>query len=267
MPRSACHSPRTIALASVAALLLAANAQAGTISHIGKGEWARVARVIDGDTFRTRKGDKVRLLGINTPEIAHGRQPPQPYGREARARLRELIGGRAVRLDYDREKRDAYGRKLAQVHRRDGLWINALLLREGLAHVYTFTPNLRWCAPLLAEERKARAAHRGIWKTRRFRVLRAGEAGARQIGQFRLVRGRIEDAGRWRFRLGKLRISVPRASRAFFPKGLQVREGDAVLVRGFIRAGRGGKLWLALHSPCDIERLRARSAAWSIWPW
>ncbi len=259
----------TAALAALLALPLSplADATAGTLSHVGKGEWARAARVIDGDTFRTRKGEKIRLLGINTPEIAHGRQPPQPFGREAKQRLRELIANRAVRLDYDIEKRDAYGRKLAQVHRRDDLWVNALLVREGLAHVYTFPPNLRWCRALLAEERKARAAKRGIWNTRRFRVLRAGEAGMAHVGQFRLVRGRIKREGRWRFRLGKLRVTVPRKDRAFFPEGLSARDGDSVLARGFIRAGRKGELYLALHSPCDIERVTGRASKRSIWPW
>ncbi|MDX8401097.1 MAG: thermonuclease family protein [Mariprofundaceae bacterium] len=238
----------------LALLMLAPSAHGGTLSAITAGEWVRVADVIDGDTFRTARGDKVRLLGINAPEIAHDRQPAQPLGEAARARLRELIGGRTVRLDFDADREDDYGRKLAQVHRRDGLWVNASLLREGLAHVYTFTPNLRWCRPLLAAERKARINGRGIWRTRRFRVLPAAEAGMAHVGQFRLVQGRAGQAGRWRFRLGDLRITVPRKQRAFFPGGLNVRAGDRITIRGVIRAGRNGQLYLALHSPCDLER-------------
>ncbi|MFQ5519572.1 MAG: thermonuclease family protein, partial [Mariprofundus sp.] len=127
--------------ALICLLLISAGADAGTLSVIGQARWVSVASVFDGDTFRTSSGEKVRLLGINTPEIAHGSQPGQAYASKAARRLSSLIGGKSVQLRTDKEKRDKYGRTLAQVYLRDGQWVNRILVEEGLAQVYTFAPN------------------------------------------------------------------------------------------------------------------------------
>ena len=236
-------------------LLVTMPAYAGSLSIVSHDRWVRVAWVYDGDTFRTDTGEKVRLLGINTPEVMHGDEPGEVFGERARQRLQSLVLGRIVRLSFDRQRTDPYGRTLAQVHlgRR---WINALLLEEGLAHVYTFTPNLRWTKSLLAHERHARQRRIGIWATPRFRVLRAQEVGRRHIGQFRLVRGHIRPRGRWRWRMGRLRISVPRKVRHWFRHPPELPAGTLAIVRGRIRADRHGRLFLALHTPYDLEVLR-----------
>lgn len=234
--------------------LSTADSQAGTLSVVGQSRWEQVAHIYDGDTFRSDKGEKVRLLGINTPEIAYNDRPGQPLGNSAKRRLSELIGGELVELRMDSDKQDDYGRTLAQVYRRDGSWINGLLVREGLALVYTFAPNFRWTRELLAAEAEARAAGLGIWANERFRVLKSGEVSADHIGQFRLIRGKISDPGDWTFRLGALHISVPKKSRPWFKDGLkQLQDGRHVMVRGTIRSAGGGRLYLALHSPYDIE--------------
>ena len=231
-----------------------ADSQAGTLSVVGQSRWVEVAHVYDGDTFRTKKGEKVRLLGINTPEIAYNDRPGQPLGNKAKRRLAELIDGELVELRMDGDKRDDYGRTLAQVYRRDGRWINGLLVREGLALVYTFAPNFRWTKELLAAESEARAAGAGIWANARFRLLESSELSADHIGQFRLVQGSISALEHWGFRLDDLRISVPKNSRRWFEKGLnELREGQQVQVRGTIRSAKNGRLYLALHSPYDIE--------------
>ena len=250
------RSPRfTSILGLLAALCLtAAGSQAGTLSLVNHSRWVEVKHVYDGDTFRTVKGEKVRLLGINTPEIAYNDKPGQPLGSAAKRRLTTLVGGELVELRMDSDKRDDYGRTLAQVYKRDGTWINGLLVREGLALVYTFAPNFRWTNQLLTAEAEARASGLGIWSEKRFQVLESSDIANRHIGQFRLVRGKISDLDDWRFRLGKLNISVPIKSRPWFKKGLsQFKNGQNVIVRGTIRSSRGGELYLALHSPYDIE--------------
>jgi len=227
--------------------------QAGTLSIVGQSRWVQVASVFDGDTFRTRRGEKIRLLGINTPEIGHGKQAAQAYGIEAKRRLTALIGGQSVRLRLDKEKRDNYGRTLAQVYLRDGRWVNDMLVSEGLAHVYTFAPNFYWATALLKSESAARNAMRGLWKSKRWRILDASAIGNRHIGQFRLVRGYVKTAQTWRFKLGKLSISVPRKARRWFSPADLPKNGTKSLIAGTIRISSTGNLYLSLYSPYDIR--------------
>lgn len=209
--------------------------------------------MIDGDTFHTTRGEKVRLLGINTPEIAHDSSPAQPYGMDAKRQLEQLISGKTVRLQLDRDRKDSYGRTLAQVYLRDGRWINALLVRHGLAFVYTFAPNFQWAQQLLKEEAAARSNMLGIWKSEQFKVLDASDVTARLIGQFRLLRGCIKASGPFRFQLGNVMVTIPRSARTWFTPAQLPHDGQQVIVRGRIRTSSGGGLFLALHSPYDLE--------------
>jgi len=237
-------------------LLLASHVGwAGTFSQIGSSRWVTVSKVYDGDTFITKKGEKVRLLGINTPETAHGGTPGQPLAHKAKRELKTSVQGETVRLEFDDEKHDNYGRLLAHVYLRDGRWINAHMIESGLAHAYTFAPNFRYSAELLAKERLARNEKRGIWNTSRFKSLDSGEADERYIGQFRVVTGSvisIKNNG-WRFQLGKLSITIPRAYRQWFKTPPKLKEGDFITVHGKIRISNQGNLYLTLHSPFDLE--------------
>jgi len=231
----------------------AADLQAGTLSVVGQSRWVQVEAVFDGDTFRARGGEKVRLLGINTPEVAHGHQPAQAYGEQARRRLTALIFNQSVQLRLDREKRDKYGRTLAQVYLRDGRWVNEILLQEGLAHVYTFAPNFYWADRLLKAESDARNDMRGLWKSKRWRVLDASDIDNRHIGQFHLVRGYVDAVQPWRFRLRKLSVTVPRQSRQWFVRADLPKAGQKVIVAGVIRLSSSGNLYLSLHSSYDLR--------------
>jgi len=242
---------------AIGLLCWAWQAQAGTLSVIGETRWVQVAYVYDGDTFKTTRGEKVRLLGINTPEITHGSEPGQIMGDAATQGLKSLLAGQTVRLAFDKERRDVYGRTLAQVYLRNGTWVNGEMVRLGLAHVYTFTPNLRWAERLLELERPARKQHLGIWNTKRFSVVSAGKVKTSHIGQFHVVTGEINRINRngFGFRLAELNISIPRKYRSWFRYPPRLRMGQTVTVRGVIRAGRKGSLYLALHSPFDLETL------------
>jgi len=234
-------------------LFTAVQAQAGTLSIVGQSRWVHVASVFDGDTFRTSSGERVRLLGINTPEVAHGNQAAQAYGIKAKRRLITLIQGQSVRLRMDKDTRDTYGRTLAQVYLRDGRWVNNILVGEGLAHVYTFAPNFYWTDRLVKTEAAARNDMRGMWKSKRWRVLNASEISNRHIGQFHLLRGYVKKAQTWRFRLGRLSITVPRNARQWFsPAGLP-RNGEKVILAGVVRISSSGNLYLSLHSPYDLR--------------
>jgi len=125
-----------------------------------------VVRIVDGDTVHVRLGDrgeKVRYIGVNTPEVHHPRKGEQPGGREAMAVNRRLAEGKTVRLELDVQLRDRYGRLLAYVWVGETM-VNAELVRLGYAQVMTVPPNVRHQDLFLQLQRDARQAGRGLWK-------------------------------------------------------------------------------------------------------
>jgi len=126
-------------------------------------ELALVRHVIDGDTLEVERLGRIRLLGIDAPELGRGLESPEPFAFEARERLATLVTGRWVRLEYDRTRRDSYQRRLAYVFLQSGLFVNALIVRDGLARVSVRVP-LRRLEELQRAERDAQLFRRGIWK-------------------------------------------------------------------------------------------------------
>ena len=115
-----------------------------------------VARVLDGDTVELTNGRRLRYIGINTPER------DQPYYQEATAANRRLVEGKTVRLEFDADTFDQYGRSLAYV------WVgpvmaNLEMVRLGYANAYTVPPNVRYEDKFRQAEREAREAGRGLW--------------------------------------------------------------------------------------------------------
>jgi micrococcal nuclease len=126
---------------------------------------ARVTAVVDGDTLDVAwagRSERVRLLGVDTPETVDPHRPVGCYGPEASAFTHRRLQGREVRLDFDRQRRDRYGRLLAYVE-VDGRRFNDELLIGGYARVLVIPPNGRHGRAMLDEELAARAAGRGLW--------------------------------------------------------------------------------------------------------
>jgi len=124
---------------------------------------AQVAEVGDGDTLFLDSGQKVRLLGIDAPELEHEGQPADFLAHKAKRILTDLAQGRRVRLEYDKLRYDRYGRTLAFLFLPDGTNLSRELVRQGMAHVYTVPPNMLFREELLAAQREAIEARRGIW--------------------------------------------------------------------------------------------------------
>ncbi|MFH1779477.1 MAG: thermonuclease family protein [Candidatus Omnitrophota bacterium] len=118
-----------------------------------------VLRVIDGDTVALKGGQRVRYIGIDTPEKG------RPYYLEAKKENERLVLGKKVRLEFDVEKQDKYGRTLAYVY-VGNVFINAELVKNGYAMVYTCPPNVKYAKTFLALQREARKAKRGLWGLR-----------------------------------------------------------------------------------------------------
>lgn len=132
------------------------------------GNWldADVVRVVDGDTIVVRIGEReerVRYIGVNTPELHHPKRGEEPGGREAARVNRALVEGTRVRLEFDVRHRDRYRRLLAYVWVGEFM-VNAELVRRGYAQVMTVPPNVRYQDVFLKEERNAREAGRGRWR-------------------------------------------------------------------------------------------------------
>lgn len=139
---------------------------------------ARVTKIVDGDTIHVKvegREEKVRLIGVNTPELANPErgQREEPYGREAKAYTEKELSGRQVYLEFDVQLRDKYGRLLAYVWLErpqkgtaEEAWanlFNARLLLNGYAQVMTVPPNVKYVDLFLTWQREAQKNRRGLW--------------------------------------------------------------------------------------------------------
>jgi micrococcal nuclease len=156
-------------------LLLAVSLVALALAWSGRGGDAapardrigRVVRVVDGDTIAVAlagRVERVRYVGIDTPESVKPDTPVQCYAHKAAAENARLVAREQVRLVLDAESRDRFGRLLAYVYRaRDGLFVNAALVRGGFARTLTIPPNVRFAARFRALAAQARNGGRGLW--------------------------------------------------------------------------------------------------------
>lgn len=125
-----------------------------------------VTRITDGDTIHVDLNgtdERVRYIGIDTPETEHSPRGPEQFGVEATEANRGLVENRIVRLVLDVQQRDRYGRLLAYVYLDDGTFVNAELVRRGFAKQMTVPPNVRHADELGRLQREARASNRGLW--------------------------------------------------------------------------------------------------------
>lgn len=126
---------------------------------------ALVTRVVDGDTVEARidgEVEDVRLIGVDTPETVKPGEPVQCFGPQASRFTHRLLEGQSVRLVVGAEQRDPYDRLLAYAY-LDGSFVNATLVRRGLARTLTIPPNDRFAPRLRSLEMDAARAGRGLW--------------------------------------------------------------------------------------------------------
>lgn len=235
-----------------------------------EGERARVVEIVDGDTVVLADGRQVRLVGIQAPKLPLGRPNFQtwPLAEEAKAALGGLALERELRLSYSGRRIDRHGRLLAHLHAPqaggDELWVQGALLEQGMARVYSFSDNRQLVAEMLALERKARAARRGIWRHPFYAVRPAG-ALEPHIGSFQLVEGQVLDAavvrGRAYLNFGAewredFTITLPPdVRRRFESEGYDPLDyqGHRVRVRGWLKSFNGPMI--AVTHPEQIEVL------------
>jgi micrococcal nuclease len=124
---------------------------------------ATITRVIDGDTVELSTGQRLRYIGIDTPETVDPRKGVQCFGKEASAYNKSIVLGQKVRLDKDVSDVDRYHRLLRYVYLEDGTFVNLKLVTEGYARAATFPPDVEYSKVFVAAEAVARQAGKGLW--------------------------------------------------------------------------------------------------------
>jgi micrococcal nuclease len=136
-----------------------------------------VVRAVDGDTLKLENGERVRLIGIDTPEMHESNKlykdsqrtgrdirTIQAMGKKSYIFTKGLVEGKRVRLEFDVEKKDRYERLLAYVYLKDGTFLNAEIVKQGYASLMTYPPNVKYADEFVKLYREARENNRGLWK-------------------------------------------------------------------------------------------------------
>ena len=234
-------------------------------------ETARVRYVHDGDTLHLEDGRKVRLIGINAPELARDGVPGQAFATEARDALKAAIALHDYRvgLVYGVDRRDRYKRTLAHLFTPDGDNLQAHLLLQGMAAAIAHPPNLTYTEGYARQEKSARCAGAGIWSDPEQAMTTAADLDAKSRG-FHLVTGKVEqisqtDKGIWIF-MSELVLGVRSEDLENFdlPELLSLR-GQHLTARGWLHPkspeqaikttpkGRTVKYYMRIRHPAAIQ--------------
>lgn len=131
-------------------------------NEIETSEGTLVTRVVDGDTIEVEGGQRIRYIGIDTPETVHPNVKTECFGQAASAKNKELVEGKYIRLEKDTSETDKYGRLLRYVYLGD-VFINDYLVREGFASASTYPPDIKHQREFKDSEAVARNNSKGLW--------------------------------------------------------------------------------------------------------
>jgi len=242
----------TICLAAPAVMA----ATACPADHID--ERARVAYVHDGDTVRLQDGRRLRLIGVDTPELSRDGKPDQPYAVAARDALRGVLAkGAALDLRFDKNRQDVHGRLLAHAFFADGRSVSAWLLERGYATLLTVPPDDWNVSCYQAAERRARAQRLGIWGLPRYQPVAANRLQETARG-YHLIKGRVVHVGDsarslWLDLEGNVAARIDRQDLGYFASlALHELKNKTVIVRGWVYPYHH-ELQLRLRYPTDLE--------------
>ncbi len=217
----------------------------------------RVDHVIDGDTVVLADGEKLRLIGVDTPEIGYEGKPSQAGAVKARTFVQGLLKGReTVSLSYGAEKQDRYGRTLAHLFLQDGRNLQALLLAGGYATPLNMPPNVDFSDCYQRQANRAMAARLGIWRLSRYQAMPANTLTGKERG-YHVIYGKISHTGNsssslWLNMDQHLSIRIMRDDLPYFP-GLVAEDlpGRYLQVRGRLYR-RHGQLILRVRHNNDL---------------
>ena len=243
-----------------------AGSSGSLLNRLETGETLQVKQALDGGSLLLEDGRVLRLAGIQAPPAPpwHKADRDWPPAERARALLAELAEGQSLQPAYDARREDRHGRLVAHVADSQGRWLQGELLRSGWARVQAFEDNRALLSEMLALERDAREAGRGLWTHSYYAVRRHDETGD-DLGQFHLVEGRVLEvaiiAGRAYLNFGEdwrsdfTLVIDPAPRRRFEAEGLDPAsfEGQRVRARGWLEFRNG--VTINITHPEQIEVL------------
>jgi len=206
----------------------------------------RVKTVIDGDTLVLQNGDKVRFLGVNTPELGHGKFRDEPLANQARQFVARKIQGREIRLENERDHTDKYGRRLAQIVTDTGENIQIDLLERGLAFaVAVGEGSFDYVGAYIKAESIAREAQKGVWGEKFYAPVSAKSAVDMRHRGYARVYGSVKRVTRSRNNVtmhlqGDFRVLIAHPNwKQYFRGDPQSYVGKTLEVRGWIFKSHG----------------------------
>jgi endonuclease YncB( thermonuclease family) len=254
---------RILAFFAVGVSAIADPGRPGSCPVVAPAESATLAKVVDGDTLLLSDGRRVRLIGVNTPELEHDGSREEPGAQQAAGFASAFLGRQPLGLVPGASARDRYGRTLAHVYSDTGASLEEALLGAGLARQIVVPPNTALADCLARAEQQARAANSGLWGSgvflpRATATLTPGESG------FRLLRGRVSAVGKsasnWWVELDNhVALRVDRADYRYFDwQDVAALEGRYIEVRGWLvwrgDRSRGHPPWLMrLRHPLSLR--------------
>jgi len=214
-----------------------------------------VAKVYDGDTIVLENGERVRLLGINTPEIESRLRQGEQGGQQAKLWLQKKLQQGQVYLEYDQQQRDKYKRLLAHCFLADDEHLNLTIVEQGLATVTIIPPNLRYSEELISAQTQAELAQRGIWsqaKTKPRSVQQLSKANSKGWQRYLATAKEIK-YGRSYIRLilsKNIDLRIAKANLHLFPE-LETYLNKPLEVRGWASRSKQ-KFSILIHHPSAI---------------
>lgn len=221
-------------------------------------ETTRIRYIHDGDTLHLGDGRKVRLIGINTPELARDNKAAEAFSDEAKNALTDLFKKeKSVSLVFGKDKKDRYGRILAHAFLGDGKNVQALLLKQGYASAISVPPNVKFAACYLEMERVARCNKTGLWQNTA--IIQADRLTDKKLG-FHLIEGKIKaidinNKGIWLNLDNKLTVGIRPDNLALFDiKTINAMLDQVVIVRGWLnKSKRATPYYLRIRHPASIQ--------------
>ncbi len=242
--------------------LEASQATENHCSTISYDETTYIKHIHDGDTLTLRDGRKVRLIGINTPELARNDKPAERYSAAAKNTLKSLFKNeKSISLVYGKDNKDSYGRTLAHAFLANGQNVQATLLKQGFANTITLPPNTRFSACYAEMENNARCNNRGIWQ--HSNILDAKKLNKQHNG-FHLIKGRVKDIdinnkGIWLNLDDKLTVGIRSDNRSLFNRNtINDWKNQSITVRGWLNKNHNRKLssnpfYIRVRHPASIQ--------------
>ncbi len=229
------------------------------VSIIPTESYYPIKRIYDGDTILLENGTKLRLLGINTPEVSKRDKIADEGGEEAKQWLIAKLKGAKIKLRYDIEHKDKYGRVLAHVFTKNNEHINLQLIANGLAIVNIYPPNLKYVDKLIAAQQQAELQQLGLWDMPAYAVKNVNDFDSEKHKGWQRISGtvtRIKQARKYNYLYlsPQFALKIARNSEKLFVD-LNDYLGKTIEARGWVRKNKQNYHLLIRH-PSAIKILK-----------